>query len=76
MKPSVCLILIVSICLQISEALTESSIAVKLSSQESGLGKPLSSLAGQMGCIYLFDDALTSGVQPSLQHAFSGAASG
>ena len=47
--------------MQISEPLTESSIAVQLSSQESGLGKPLASLAGQMGCIYLFDDTLSPG---------------
>lgn len=46
---------------QIFEPLTESSISVRLTSQESGLGRPLASLAGQMGCIYLFEDTLTSG---------------
>lgn len=56
--------------MQITEALTESSIAVRLSSQESGLGRPLASLAGQMGCIYLFDDVLTPGESLSFIQIF------
>lgn len=48
--------------LQISEPLTECSIGAKLSGQESGLGLPLSSLSGQMGCIYLFEAPLSEGV--------------
>ena len=50
-----------STLLQISEPLTESSISVRLTSQESGLGRSMASLAGQMGCIYLFEDTLSPG---------------
>ena len=47
--------------LQVTDALNECSIAARLSTVESDLGAPVSAFSGQMGCIYLFEDILSSG---------------
>lgn len=46
---------------QVQESLNACSIAVHLSCSESGLGTPLNAFHGQMGCIYLFEDILSTG---------------
>jgi hypothetical protein len=51
---------------QVQEPLNACSIAVRLSGSESGLGMLLNAFHGQMGCIYLFEDILSSGSRPLL----------
>ncbi len=53
--------------MQVSEPLEECSIGAKLSDQECGLGLPLSSLSGQLGCIYLFEAPLSEGALLNLR---------
>ena len=56
--------------LQAAEPLNTCSIAARLSSKESGLGKPVSAFNGQMGCIYLFADVLSPGAGTTHFHLF------
>ncbi len=51
----------VAIVLQVPEPLNSCTFAARLPASEVGLPLPLSAFKGQMGCIYLFEDLLSSG---------------
>ena len=52
-----------------SEPLNSCTFAVRLPASEVGLPLPLSAFKGQMGCIYLFEDLLSSGMIGSPQYS-------
>ena len=51
----------VPVVLQVPEPLNSCTFAARLPASEVGLPLPLSAFKGQMGCIYLFEDLLSSG---------------
>ena len=59
----------VAIVLQVPEPLNSCTFAARLPASEVGLPLPLSAFKGQMGCIYLFEDLLSSGVLAGQQHS-------